>query len=401
MKTISILVMTAALICSASAAPREKVIYSFNPQTGDGAQPQGNVVMDARGNLYGTAQDGAGGGCGGGGCGAVFKLTPKGKETLLHVFSGSDGAFPIAGLALDASGNIFGTAIDGGPIHHCACGVVFEIASDGTFSIVHAFRGGADGAHPVGSMILDRRGDLIGTTGSGGSDCNGTGGGCGTLFRIKPDGRYTVLHAFDGAGGIYPASDLMLDGSGNIYGTTANGGTDCDGTGQGCGVVFKFSSDGTETALYAFEGGSHGAYPTGGVVMDDAGTLYGTTNNGGVDCDGSGGCGTVYALGSDGTETGLHSFTGGSDGNHPRAGLVMNANGRMYGTAVEGGSDNDGGVVFSIKPDGKEKVVYTFTGGDDGGGPFAGLTMDAKGALYGTTFTGGAYFYGTVFKLQP
>jgi uncharacterized repeat protein (TIGR03803 family) len=193
----------------------------------------------------------------------------------------------------------------------------------------------------------------------------------------------------------------LLEASGNIYGTTSNGGVDCDETGQGCGVVFKLTPDGTETVLYAFAGGSNGAYPTGGVIMDDAGTLYGTTNNGGVDCDGSGGCGVVYALASDGTETGLHSFAGGNDGNHPRGTLVMDGSGRMYGTTAEGGSENDGGVVFEIKPNGKEKIVYAFTGGNDGGGPFAALTMDGTGELYSTTFTGGLSSFGTVFKLRP
>lgn len=390
----------AACVCPAASAPREHVIYSFQAGA-DGAAPQGGVIFDTQGNLYGTTENGAGNGCGGGGCGTVFKLAPNGQETILHVFSGGDGAFPVPGLVADAAGNLYGTTINGGPHRNCPCGTVFKVTPQGQFSTVHAFRGGADGAHPVAGLIVDRRGDLIGTTGSGGNDCNGTGEGCGTVFKIKPDGRKQTLHAFGGSDGIYPASDLTLDASGDIYGTAANGGIDCDGSGQGCGVVFKLVPDGSETVLYTFEGASHGAYPTGGVVMDGAGTLYGTTNNGGIDCDGSGGCGTVYKLTSDGTETGLHSFTGGSDGNHPRATLVTNANGRMYGTTVEGGGDNDGGVVFEIKPGGKERIVYAFTGGIDGGGSFAPLTMDGTGHLYGTTFTGGADFFGTVFKLKP
>ena len=385
---------------AAQSAPREKVIYSF-AYGADGAAPQGGVIRDAQGNLYGTTQQGAGTGCGGGGCGTVFKITPKGKETILHVFTGDDGATPVPGLVADAAGNLYGTAIHGGPRRNCACGVVFKVTQDGQFSIVHAFKGGADGSHPVAGLMIDRRGDLFGTTGSGGIDCNGTGGGCGTVFKIKPDGRMEVLHAFNGTDGIYPASDLLLDAAHYIYGTTANGGNDCDGTGQGCGVVFRLAPGGTETVLYAFEGGSHGAYPTGGVIVDGAGALYGTTNNGGVDCDGSGGCGTVYKIATDGIETGLHAFTGGSDGAHPRGTLVMDGAGRMYGTAAEGGGENDGGVVFEIKPNGKEKIVYAFTGGNDGGGPFSGLITDGTGDLYGTTLNGGLYSFGTVFKLKP
>jgi uncharacterized repeat protein (TIGR03803 family) len=330
----------------------------------------------------------------------VFKLTPRGKETRLHIFqAGSDGAFPIAGVVMDGAGNIYGTTLNGGA--HCQCGTVFKIAADGSESIVHAFRGGSSGSGPLGALILDRKGNLYGTTSSGGLDCNGFGVGCGTVFRLTPTGHYKVLYAFGGGSdGIYPAAGLTLGSDGNFYGTTANGGVDCDDTGQGCGIVFRLAPDGSETVLYAFAGAEHGAYPAGGVVRDDAGVLYGTTNNGGTDCDGSGGCGVVFKLATDGIETGLHVFAGGSDGEHPRAAPLLDASGNLYGTTAEGGGDNDGGVVFRVAPNGREKIVYAFTGEADGGGPFSGLTADALGNLYGTTFTGGADFDGTVFRLR-
>jgi uncharacterized repeat protein (TIGR03803 family) len=391
--------LLALALCNPAQAGKEKALYGF-AGGGDGAFPQGNVILDAQGNIYGTAQSGGGSGCGGGGCGIVFRLTPRGKETILHVFTADgDGAFPIAGPVMDQAGNLYGTTLNGGGAR-CQCGTVFRIAPDGTESIVHSFRGGSGGSRPLGALILDRKGNLYGTASSGGADCNGFGVGCGTVFRLTPDGNYRVLHAFaGGSDGIYPAAGLSLGADGNFYGTTANGGIDCDDTGQGCGIVFKLTPDGAETVLYAFPGGDHGAYPAGGVIRDDAGNLFGTTNNGGVDCDFSGGCGVAFKLATDGTETTLHVFAGGNDGAHPRSAPLMDAAGNLYDTTVEGGGENDGGIVFRLSPTGKEKILYAFQGGDDGGGPFSGLTADALGNLYGTTFTGGSGFNGTVFRL--
>jgi len=396
----ALLCVLAAFVPATASAEKEKVLYSFAAGA-DGAFTQAGVIADAEGNLYGTAQQGGGTGCGGYGCGTVFKLAPKGKETIPHVFNaGIDGAFPIPGLVADAAGNLYGTTLNGG--RHCQCGIVFKVTPSGEETVVHAFAGSEDGSSPVAGLIIDGAGNLYGTTSSGGIDCNGTGQGCGTIFRIKANGKKSVLYAFASASdGIYPAAGLLRDQAGNLYGTTANGGTDCDGTGQGCGTAFKLTPDGTESVLYAFAGGNHGAYPAAGVIMDETGTLYGTTNNGGVDCDGSGaGCGTVFKLTANGTETGLHIFTGGDDGAYPKDTPVMDGAGLLYGTTVEGGGVNDGGVVFRINPNGKETILYSFIGGSDGGAPFAGLIMDALGNLYGTTYIGGAYGNGTVFKLR-
>ena len=406
MKRISIIGCAAAVIAVVFATVpaaahwyREKVLHGFG-NFGDGVYPQGNVVMDALGNLYGTAENGGGTGCRGGGCGIVFKLSPDRSETILHAFNGRDGAFPIAGLVMDTAGNLYGTTLKGGP--RCGCGTVFKLAPDGTETMVHAFRGGWDGAFPLGALIFDQAGNLYGTTSGGGRDCNGSGIGCGTVFRIDPAGQKTTLHAFRGdRDGIYPAAELSLGADGNFYGTTANGGIDCDSTGQGCGIVFKLTPEGQETVLYRFEGGPHGAYPAGGVTADAAGNLYGTTNNGGVDCDGSGGCGVVFKVAADGTETALHVFAGGDDGMHPRATPLIDSEGNLFGTASSGGAtQNEAGVVFRLRPGGAEKILYAFTGFKDGGGPFSGLTQDASGNLYGTTYFGGRYYSGTVFELK-
>ena len=186
------------------------------------------------------------------------------------------------------------------------------------------------------------------------------------------------------------------------WGTTADGGIDCDGSGQGCGTVFKITARGGEKVLYRFVGGTLGAYPAAGVVMDSAGNLYGTTNNGGVDCDGVGvGCGLLFKLTSNGKERVLHTFTGGDDGADPKGQLIMDAAENLYGTTPAGGAVSGEcgcGVVFKVTHRGNEKIVHTFSG-SDGNSPFAGLIRGTDGNFYGTTFLGGTSGDGTVFKL--
>jgi uncharacterized repeat protein (TIGR03803 family) len=392
----ALLFALAAAVPATASTVKEKVLHSFTGGT-DGSATQAGVITDAQGNFYGTTQLGGSTQCGGEGCGTVFKLTPKGKETLLHVFtmSGGDGVYPVGGLVADSAGNLYGTTLNGGG--KCQCGTVYRIAPDGTEAILHDFKGGTDGSFPLAVLTIDAAGNLYGTTGSGGQECS-----CGTVFKITPAGKETVLYAFaGGSDGNYPGAGLLLDQAGNFYSTTSNGGIDCDGTGQGCGTVFKLAPGGTKTVLYAFQDPSQGAYPAAGVIMDANGVLYGTTNNGGVDCDGSGaGCGTVFKLAADGTETALHIFQGGNDGAYPKDTPVIDSAGRLYGTTVEGGGANDGGVVFALKPGGKETILYAFTGGNDGGAPYAGLITDASGNFYGTTYIGGTGGAGTVFELK-
>jgi uncharacterized repeat protein (TIGR03803 family) len=167
----------------------------------------------------------------------------------------------------------------------------------------------------------------------------------------------TVLHSFTGSDGAFPLAGLIADSAGNLYGTTVSGGTGGCSQGAGCGVVFKVSPSGTETVLYSFTGGSDGAFPEAGLIADRAGNLYGTTNRGG----GSGG-GVVFKLSSSGTETVLYSFTGGSDGRNPQAGLIADSAGNLYGTTEGGGSGN--GVVFKLSLGGTETVLHSFTGSD-------------------------------------
>ena len=317
---------------------------------------------------------------------------------VLHVFTGgSDGSSPQAGLVRAKSGDLFGTAAGGGTF---GCGVVFKISANGIESVLHAFECGTDGATPRAGVVIDKMGNLYGTTQDGGGDgCNG--GGCGTVFKIASDGTEIVLHAFsggeEGAGLFGP---LILDKAGSLYGMTySGGGTDCGG--QGCGTIFKLAPNGSLTVLYAFKGASDGSGSQAGLVRDKTGNLFGTTTaGGGTGCAGGRGCGTAFVLTKDGTETVLHAFTGGKDGGYPSAALIKDAAGNFFSTTPIGGK-HDYGTVFKLTPDGAETVLHSFSGKRDGGEPNASLIADMAGNLYGTTTYGGAYNWGTAFKLAP
>ncbi|MGD0193043.1 MAG: choice-of-anchor tandem repeat GloVer-containing protein [Rhizomicrobium sp.] len=394
-----VLVMS-VLICTGSAQAAEKTLYSFQGGS-DGIDPWGSLVADASDNLYGTTISG---GTGDGsdcesnaGCGTVFELAPDGSETILHDFAGGcDGAAPAAGLVADKSGAFYGTTSIGGSCNDEGFGTVFKLLSDGTESVVYAFKGGNDGQDPEGNLIEDKQGNLYGTTTIGGG-----GNGYGTVFEIKSNGKEVILHAFTGPpDGIGPDGGVIRDKAGNLYGTTALGGngTACDSGGLGCGTVFKLAPDGTETLLYNFQGGSDGADPLCNLVMDKSGNLYGTVR------ELAGAYGGVFKLAPDGTETILHAFQGGADGNDPQAGLVMDKSGNLYGTTYDGGGDachnqSGCGTVFKIAADGTESVLYMFTP-SHGGFPTASLLLGKKDMLYGTTTIGGADNDGVVFSVK-
>ena len=231
------------------------------------------------------------------------------------------------------------------------------------FRVKHTFRG-ADGGMPTAALIEDLAGNLYGTTSSGG------GAGLGVVFKLNTTNTETVLHTFTGPDGAIPHGNLVLDGSGNLYGTTSSGGV------SGLGTVFKIDTSGTETVLHSFAGSPDGARPYAGLVMDGLGNLYGTTENGGAS-----GFGTVFKVDITGAETVLHSFAGGSsDGTDPTARVVLDAHGNLYGTTLSGGSSGKG-TVFKLDRTNTETVLYNFTGGADGGNPFGGLTLGERYAV--------------------
>ncbi|HYL11569.1 MAG TPA: choice-of-anchor tandem repeat GloVer-containing protein [Terriglobales bacterium] len=245
----------------------------------------------------------------------------------------------MAALIMDAAGNLYGTNQLNGAFGY---GTIFKLDTSGNETVLHSFTGDAgDGCAPIGALIMDNAGNLYGTT----EDCN-----LGTVFKLDTSGTYTVLHSFTGSDGEFPSAALIMDSAGNLYSTTLFGGA------SGCGTVFKLDSFGNETVLHSFAG-SDGATPTAGLIMDAAGNLYGPTAAGGsgscapLPHSSEVGCGTVFKLDTSGNETILHSFTGGSDGANPDAGLIMDKAGNLYGTATGGGSSNcfgGCGTVFKL-----------------------------------------------------
>jgi uncharacterized repeat protein (TIGR03803 family) len=320
---------------------QERVLHSF--WGADGRGPTGSLVRDSAGNLYGTT-----------GRGTVFKLSAAGKLTVLYAFTGgTDGGQPEGGLLRDHAGNLYGTTTGGGDLNcqfGLGCGVVFKIAPNGKETVLYAFAGGQDGVQPSGDLIRDRAGNFYGVTEFGGTSSDGI------LFEVTPSGKETVLYTFSGgATGYAPMGRLARDDEGNIYGTTHGGGApSCE-----CGVVFKIDKNGKETVLHNFTGKPDGANPWSGVNRDGSGNLYGTTSQGGGSPScvfGNSGCGTVFKVDARGNETVLYSFTAGRDGGSPLAAPVLDNSGNLYGTAWQGGDysclpETDGcGVVYKLTP---------------------------------------------------
>ena len=374
--TLAVLMLAAAVVIvspvsNAGAVSKEKVILNFNGKNGSG--PAVSLVADGAGNLYGTTIYGGafGGACGGQGCGTVFELMPAGNGKW-------------------------------------------------TRKTLHSFGRAGDGQLPNSSLILDSDGNLYGDTVVGGTS------NFGTIFKLTPrsDGTWkeSVLYNFTGdTDGGYPQAVLTLGPSGKLYGTATGGGIQASGCGawHGCGVVFELGSNAhgkwTERVLYSLAGMPDGEFSLGGVIFDNAGNLYGTTNQGGT-----ANSGTVFKLvpkkGS-WKETVLHSFGSGTDGIGPVVGLTSDAAGNLYGTTILGGTSDPVcqgfacGTVFELKRGGNgkwtEKILYNFTNGIDGAAPGAILIFDTHGNLYSTAINGGANGTGcggsgcgTVFELK-
>jgi uncharacterized repeat protein (TIGR03803 family) len=331
------------------------VLYSF-PGGHDGSQPTANVILDASGRLYGTTSSGGGGSCSPG-CGVVFELAPVSggwRESVLYAFTGGgDGREPQGDLVFDAAGNLYGTTLLGGnTATNCSsgCGTVFKLTpgiGGWTQSVLHAFAGGNDGASPYAGLTFDTAGNIYGTTSAGGAS------GKGTIFKLSPSGGWTesVLYAFTGGpDGASPRGGLILDAAGNLYGTAFQGGT------TGYGVVFELlpNSRGAweEKELHRFAN-APAANPISGLIFDTAGNLYGTTMLGADLNSCAGGCGTLFRLtpASSGGWTFhvLHAFGRGTDGYKPSGKLISDAAGNLYGTTQSGGNHGHG-VVFELAP---------------------------------------------------
>jgi uncharacterized repeat protein (TIGR03803 family) len=395
--TLAILLVPGVLLTRTAQAQTysETILHSFT-NTPDAAYPTTeSLVADAQGNLYGTTEAG-----GASSNGTVFKVGALGNETILYSFTGlnGDGQWPVAGVTLDAEGNLYGTTGNGGnPSCGYGCGTVFALDPAGKEVVRYAFTGGADGFSPVAGLVRDLQGNMYGTTAYGGN-CSYSAG-CGVVFKLDSSGHLTVLHTFTGlADGAYPYAGLVRDTNGNLYGTTVAAGDDaCNSQSPtpGCGIVFKVDANGNLTALHTFSGPPDGEEVGENLTLDAKGNVYGAASSGGTSPLQAG---IVFKLAADGKETVLHNFSGGSDGQSPNGGLVFDARGILYGTTMYGGAF-DKGTVFKISRGGKETVLHSFGAAGDGTYPWGGLVLDADGNLYGTTYSGGASNFGTLFKL--
>jgi len=365
-------------------------LHSFTGAN-DGANPYAGLVQGSDGDFYGTTEAG-----GTSNLGTVFQISASGVLTNLHSFIGSDGANPYGGLVQNTSdGYFYGTTEQGGTSN---MGTVFNISTNGVLTSLYSFTGGVDGANPYAGMVQDPfSGIFYGTTYQGGKF------NTGTVFDITPAGDLNTLYSFSGGinfdDGGYPTAGLVEDTNGDFWGTTENGGTDNNGT------LFAWYPDGFHAGylgtLYSFTGGDDGGFPIGGLVQPSGGgSFFGTTQN-----FGQGGVGTVFLWdGPNYIVDTLYSFTVSHDGGLPYAGLVEDTNGNFYGTTWEGGLYNSGSA-FAISTNGDLTNLYSFTGGWDGAILYAGLVQGSDGNFYGTTEYGGTtndlgIAYGTVFSIS-
>jgi uncharacterized repeat protein (TIGR03803 family) len=402
-----------ALTATVWATDTQTVIYNFqgiHTKKADGANPQAGVIADAAGNLYGTTS--YGGACTVNtrqGCGTVYELSPSSTgwtETVIYTFTGgADGSYPNGNLIFDASGNLYGTAPAGGNTTNCSagCGVIFELSpkSGGgwTQSVIYTFAGQPDGQAPGGGVIFDAAGNLYGVTSQGGTGTTGCYLGCGTIFELSPasGGGWTesILYSFPPTGvGIYPTAGLVFDGAGNLYGVTGEGGSTTCNPGVGCGTVFRLANvSGTWEfgLLYTFQG-PRGQSPQNRLVFDAAGNLYGTTAYGGATANG-----LVFELSPTAQgqwkQTLLHVFNGDSNGFYPGA-LTIDASGNIFGTSNK--------VAFRLSPSSKGgwifQVLSPLANGDTFMGP---LLRNSVGDFFGVTYTSGTQSVGTVYELTP
>lgn len=356
-----------------------EVLHSFDGSDGGGPFA-GLLTLDPRGNIYGTTTYG-----GAFGSGTLFQLNAESGITVLHAFTGgADESKPYSGVIRDVEGNLYGTTA-GGFDSSLPFGTVFKLATTGTFMNLHMFRGGNDGAYPTGGLIEDVEGNFYGVTDEGGEF------GFGTVFEVSQTGQERILYSFhnlpDGHNPLYET--LAMDSNRNLYGTTFDGGA------FNQGAVFKVNATtGKEEILHSFGANGDGALPASGLLLDAKGNLYGTTSN-----DGIAHAGTIFKLSPTGKETLLHKFGGTGDGICPYGSLLRDANGDFYGTTMYGGANGDG-TVYRLTSNGQEAVLHSFAW-SDGMNPFGGLVQDAVGNLYGTTAVGGTSGFGTVFKIMP
>ena len=397
----------------------ETTLYSFGGSATDGYAPSNGLglVQGPDGNFYGTTTSGGYGADTFGGVGAFYKITPEGVETVLYAFGTgaqlNDAIRPLGGLTL-ANGDFYGVGRLGGVD---TCGAFFKVTTSGVETVLYSFVAIAtDGCTPWGAPTQGTDGNFYGTTVDGGIHSGGI------VYRITPPSGgspavETVLYSFGASStdGMNPTFGVIQATDGNFYGTTACGGGNggaagCAGVapGTGDGTVFKMTAAGVVTILHSFGGSSADGATPNNLIQGTDGDFYGTTVKGGTSNGG-----TFYKITPAGVETVLYSFCGSvTDGCSPQSGVIQGADGNFYGTTSMGGGASNGGTVYMVTPAGVETVLYSFGASNsvNGSAPFAGLTQGMDGTLYGTTSGGGAFtnntsgvvvYGGTFFKVTP
>ena len=366
-------IFIALTLCRLAAGQTYTVLHHFD--TAHGASPNG-IVRGADGSIYGTTRAG-----GSVGKGTIFKLARDRTFTVLHDFTGEpDGDLPSwASPILDPDGNLYGITFEGGIRY----GTIFKVTPAGDESIFYNLNvyGGKVAFEPY-AVIRDQVGNFYVTTFAGGFV------DYGVVLIIKPDGSGRLLYSFSGPDGRIPWG-MVRDSAGAIYGVTQYGGDFNQGT------VFKITGRDEETVLYSFQGGfsTDGGVPECTPVFDAQGNLYGTTSSGGPFSSG-----TVFKLDPLGNKTILYAFTGGADGVLPTGALVMDQAGNLFGATAGGGSSNKG-TVFKVDPLGNETILHSFAG-PDGANPLS-VVVTTDGTIYGTTQAGGFHNVGVLFRINP
>jgi uncharacterized repeat protein (TIGR03803 family) len=419
LRCVSAIALVTLFVAAAVAAGAQTqtftVLHAFTASP-DGAIPN-PIIRDAQGNLYGTTKYGGLTSCGEGSCGTVFKIDSAGHESVLYSFEGgSNGTNPVAGLVRDAAGNLYGTTQGNGFIGGQS--VIFKVNPKGQQTVLY-LADNSKASSLDSPLTLDAHGNLYGMSPYGGHvNCN-KGTGCGTLFKITPHGKFTVLHAFTEKEGIQPEGGVVLDAKGNIYGTAIHGGKlECDfpGWGQprgtGCGTIFKLDHSGTLTVLHKFTGPEDGSYPLG-LTIDSVGNLYGIAESGGdviKKTNYANGLGTIFKVDTSGNFSVLFTFTPHTTLNAVYAShLMRDSKGNLYGLQQYNNCAKGGGCLFRIDTKGKYADLYDFEGLGEGGDGFLpmGAVFGSDGDVYGSMFIGGVdepdctNGCGTVFHLAP
>lgn len=358
--------------CAFAQSYRESTLATFPPYKNGPTHPGGGLLIDPAGNLYGSAINDANGNDG-----AIFKVSPAGKLTIVYSFpGGNDGNGP-SGLFRDSTGNFYGTTFLGGT---AGGGVVFKITPDGKETVLHNFPGVQFIIYPV---FVDASGNIYGYNWG-----TATSRGDGFLYEVTNKGKYSVLHTFCASGdcsdGSEPSGGPIMDKEGNLYGVTTYGGS------SGNGVIFKVTPKHEYSVLYSMNGVNGEGQPVGGLVQDSEGLMYGCASLG------SDGNGAIFSIATAGAFSIVYSFTGSqADGFGPEGPLILDSAGNLYGVTNNGTATGESSPVFKITPNGKDTTIFVA----GSGGAAAGLAMDKAGNVYGESYFGGAKSEGTIYKL--